>query len=726
LPGAPGQRAIVASRCPQPDYTRGVLVWKLFTRRVVAKVFLAIGVGVGIALLVQARADSLAEASRLKDETRKWADNIVQLFIGAVEHSMLRGDGIEVKASLDELEARVPTVDVRLYDQRGIEVFGAKPPPPSLSALPAGVAAIVTRAAGPGEQVEAGDRVFRPIPNEERCHSCHFAAGSLRGVIALDIDRQRYARARMDVLARILTAGFTHIMTARSSELLDEYFAELLREVPGINGVAVFDAGAELSYGKDIDGLDSGLIEQLLRPGATTRFEARAEGTLALVPLPMQERCVHCHDEPIGQHRGVLAVSMRSAAEASATGELESIIDHSLRFIMLSKLGRRIADFLDAVAETEAARELELYDELGRLYWTTTHPRPPPPVAEVLATGQTVHLLEGTGMGERLVAIAPLRNKAGCMQCHGSDSPLRGAVSVSVSTAIAAEASDKSMRRRTFFTGVNLLGILFMLGGLLQYFVARPVKRIGDVAEEVGKGNLGVSVERADPEGDEIARLGLRINEMVRGLRTKMHLEKFVSRGAAEAAAGAGLRAISRTGERRAATVLFSDIRGFTSYSENVAPEVVVEMLNRLLRAQAEVVAACGGDIDKYVGDELMAVFTSADAARRAVLCAVQMIDAVRAARKQGETLAVGIGISSGDVIHGAIGHEERMDFTVIGDVVNTGARLCSVAARDEILISAAVRESAGDIEGIAMQPVQPLALKGKREPLQVFRVERT
>jgi adenylate cyclase len=85
----------------------------------------------------------------------------------------------------------------------------------------------------------------------------------------------------------------------------------------------------------------------------------------------------------------------------------------------------------------------------------------------------------------------------------------------------------------------------------------------------------------------------------------------------------------------------------------------------------------------------------------------------------------VGIGISSGDVVYGAIGHEERMDFTVIGDVVNTGSRLCSAAARDEILISAAVREAAGDIEGVRVQSVQPLALKGKREPLQIFKVDR-
>jgi adenylate cyclase len=316
------------------------------------------------------------------------------------------------------------------------------------------------------------------------------------------------------------------------------------------------------------------------------------------------------------------------------------------------------------------------------------------------------------------------------MRCHGEDSALRGAVAVTVSTAVAEQARRASWNRRRMFTGLNLLGILVILAALLQYLVARPVKRIGEVADEVGKGNLEVTVTRADPDGDEISRLGSHINQMVHGLRTKMQLEKFVSRGTAEAAAGAGLQAISRTGERRAVTVLFSDIRGFTGYSERSEPEAVVEMLNRLLQAQAEVVGELGGDIDKFVGDELMAVFTGPDAELAAVRCAVRMLEAVAAARRSDETLGVGIGISAGDVVYGAIGHEQRMDFTVIGDVVNTGARLCSAAAAGEILVSELVYRAAailaGDVEesaGIDFESGEPLVLKGKRDPFPVYRV---
>jgi adenylate cyclase len=241
------------------------------------------------------------------------------------------------------------------------------------------------------------------------------------------------------------------------------------------------------------------------------------------------------------------------------------------------------------------------------------------------------------------------------------------------------------------------------------------------VADAVGEGNLDVSVARADAGGDEVARLGHRVNHMVSGLRAKTQLEKFVSRGAAHAAEAAGLRGVARLGERRAAAVLFSDIRGFTTFSETVSPEAVVEMLNRVLDAQARVVVAHGGDIDKFVGDELMAVFQGQGAEVRAVASAVEMIRAVHDARVAGESFAVGVGVACGEVIYGAMGSEARMDFTVIGDVVNTGARLCSAAEADEVLVTDAVaRACTGEIADVELVPHEPLHVKGKREPVVV------
>lgn len=689
-----------------------------------AKVFLAIGVGVGIALLLQAHCESQNEADTLKAEANQWAERVAQLFVGAVERAMLRGDGIDVRESIADLEQRVPGIHVQIFDHRGIEVFGVKPPPPAPHEIPAEVAAVMDE---PERRLAEGGHVVRAVPNEERCHRCHEAGDRLRGVLAIDFATERCVATRERLLAQIIAEGFTQVMSGRQAKLLDDYFRELSRATGGTGAVAVYDADAELVFGEPIPGIEPALLEPLLAPGAAASYQTMERGRLALVPLPMQDRCVACHDDPIGAPRGVLAVALTDggAGETSVLMELEGTIDTSLRFIMLSRMGRRIADFLDAVARNGAVERLVLYDHRGRRFWTTEHPAPPPHVADVLASGEPLYFFSGQGMGERLHTIAPLPNREGCIQCHGSGSALRGAVEVSVSTAVAERASRASMQRRTWFTAFNLLGILVILATVLQYLVARPVRAIGDIADEVSRGNLSVSVARADPEGDEIARLGDRINEMVRGLRTKMHLEKFVSRGAVEAATGAGARAISRAGERRSATVLFSDIRGFTAYSERARPEDVVEMLNRLLRAQAESVVAFGGDIDKFVGDELMAIFTGDDAEQQAVSCALHMLDAVAAARRAGETLSVGIGISSGEVVYGAVGHEARMDFTVIGDVVNTGARLCSAAGEDEILVSPSVRERVGEHPDIHFSPGEPLALKGKSEPVPVFRARR-
>ncbi|WP_428262438.1 adenylate/guanylate cyclase domain-containing protein [Haliangium sp.] len=704
-------------------------------RRMAVKVFLAIGLLVGTLLALQAWTDVRREVATLRAQSEGAATDIARLFIGAVEHSMLQGEGLQVKALVAELKDRLskahaenqlPDAQVHIYDQRGIEVFAPDPPAPSRDEIPPDVLRVLDE---DRRHLGDGGRVFRPVDNEDRCHACHKADSALRGVISLAFDQDRCNQTRREVLARVVSDGFTHIMTAERSQFLDTYFLELEQDSPGVERVAVFDADADVFFGRAIDDLDVGAVTALLAEGGEPRYQPRAGGgDLALVPLPMQDRCIRCHDDEIGAVRGVLAVALAPATGADSTcssGELESVIDTSLRYIMLSRLGRRIADFLDAVATTDAVRELVLYDNLGRRYWTTTHPVPPPHVAKVVAQGQPLIEVTGAGEDERVRAVAPLVNRRECRRCHGAGSELRGVVSVSLSTAVAARMAQDTLERRAWFTALTLLAILFILAGLLHYLVVRPVHRIGDVADEVGRGNLAVVVDHADQNGDEIARLGQRINEMVHDLRAKTHLEKFVSRGAAAAAAGAGMTAIARSGERRAATVLFSDIRGFTAYAEIVAPETVVEMLNRMLQAQADVVGNFGGDIDKFVGDELMAVFQGPNAEARAVLCATRMIDAVHRVRKHGDPLSVGIGVSTGDVIYGAIGHETRMDFTVIGDVVNIGARLCAGATADEILVSDAVRIAVGPVEDLAFEAAPPMKLKGKREPQVVYRVHR-
>ncbi len=698
------------------------MVWlRQLSGRMVTKIFLAIGLVVGAALIVKGQADGRRLADVMRRETQLSAHALARSIVASIDHAMLQGEGISVKALIEELKHRLPAATIQIYDPRGLEVFAPRPPPPRPETLPPAVAA----ALDDGQRRTDAGVIVKPIAHEPRCARCHRKEDRLRGALALRLDERSCAERRDRTVARIVEAGFTHVMTARNADELDAYFAELVARAPGVRAVAVLDAAGDPAFASAEDVvLDPDAVSAALQPGATPTFVPAADdGMLATVPLRMDERCVECHEEALGATRGVLAVVLAAPAPGCAAEELEALTEVSLRYIMLSALGRRIADFLDAVATTGAVTELELYDPQGRRYWTTTHPPPPARLAGVLGGGAATITTIGAGAGERVEVVEPLPNRKECTRCHGVASPLRGAVAVSLSTAQAAAERRDAVRASTIFTGATLAGILVILGALLQFLVVRPVNRIGQVADAVGLGNLDVTVRPADPLGDEMSRLGARVNEMVVGLRTKSALEKFVSRGTAAAAAGAAAGTAHPEGERRQMTVLFSDIRGFTTYSEERAPEEVVAALNQLLGVQAEAVQRFGGDIDKFIGDELMALFWGADAERRAIACAVAMIDAVAALGR--DELEVGVGVHAGEVVYGAIGHRERLDFTVIGDVVNTGARLCSAAAGGEILVSVVAREAAGDVDGVSFEPRAPLPLKGKRKPFDVVAAHR-
>jgi adenylate cyclase len=268
-----------------------------------------------------------------------------------------------------------------------------------------------------------------------------------------------------------------------------------------------------------------------------------------------------------------------------------------------------------------------------------------------------------------------------------------------------------------------VLTIVFLYLGL-RALVVRPVATMGDVADRVGQGQLEIRVPVRTQ--DEIGRLARRLNAMIEEIRKKLELSKFVSKatmGTVDAAAST----VHRMGERTRLTVLFSDVRGFTAFSETVEPEEVVVMLNRYLEAQAEVVERHGGDIDKFVGDELMAIFRGPDMEARALACALEMVEVVErindALPSDVPRLQIGVGLNVGEVVLGAMGARNRMDFTVIGDAVNLAARLCSAAEPGQVLMTAAVRTAAGELGGVSFEPLPPLRAKGKREAIEVLGV---
>lgn len=183
-------------------------------------------------------------------------------------------------------------------------------------------------------------------------------------------------------------------------------------------------------------------------------------------------------------------------------------------------------------------------------------------------------------------------------------------------------------------------------------------------------------------------------------------------------------------GEKRHVAVLFVDIRGFTPMSENLAPEEVVSILNEYLALTTASILDNEGTLDKFIGDATMAVFNAPfdldDYVYKAILTAIAIRDgseelAEKLQQKFGKTISYGIGVNMGDAVVGNIGCEFRMDYTAIGDTVNTAARLESRAQAGEILISEAVCEH---LQGrIRTEPVGDMELKGKSKPVKVYRL---
>ena len=183
-------------------------------------------------------------------------------------------------------------------------------------------------------------------------------------------------------------------------------------------------------------------------------------------------------------------------------------------------------------------------------------------------------------------------------------------------------------------------------------------------------------------------------------------------------------------GEEREVSILFTDIRGFTSMSENMEPEQVVMTLNEYFSEMIDIVFKHNGTLDKIIGDELMVVFgaplAAEDDTERALNTAVEMQNKIKELnniRKQrGEDpVLVGAGINKGFVVSGNIGSRDMMDYTVIGDTVNLGSRLCSAAGPGEIIVSKEVIKNQED--NFSFEELKPIMVKGKKDKINIFKV---
>lgn len=268
---------------------------------------------------------------------------------------------------------------------------------------------------------------------------------------------------------------------------------------------------------------------------------------------------------------------------------------------------------------------------------------------------------------------------------------------------------------------------------LSSYFIARsflrPLNVLSASMRKVTEGTLDVRAPVTS--NDEIGAVTGQFNAMVEGLRERETIRETFGRYVDENVAATILdRQRDTNGEIREATILFTDIAGFTTIAEYLAPHELVKALNQYLETVLEPIRAHGGIVNTFIGDGLFASFNMPlaceDHACAAVRAAIDIQRAVgsRTFGDQGVALATRVGISSGPVIGGSVGAGRRMSFTLLGDTVNLAARLEELNKHHgtRILVSQSTRDLCG--ERFAFDTLGAVPVRGRSEAIAIYSVD--
>jgi class 3 adenylate cyclase len=305
--------------------------------------------------------------------------------------------------------------------------------------------------------------------------------------------------------------------------------------------------------------------------------------------------------------------------------------------------------------------------------------------------------------------------------------------------AVAIPQSDftehyEALRKQTFY--LTLLAILLTVLAVLTFVrrLAKPLRSLVKAANRVRYGELDITLPPVTR--DEIGQLTLAMSEMVAGLRERETIREAFGRYVTEEVAEKVLadpEAMRLGGVRRRVTILMSDLRGFTARSNQLDPEDLIHLLNEYLGEMTLAILANEGLIVEFIGDAILVLFgatgSRTDDAERAARCALEMhtrLDALNVALlgRGISVLQMGIGVHTGDVIVGNIGSEHRIKFGVVGDAVNTTARVEALTVGGQILVSESTGE--GLSASLKRGPPATTRVKGLTKPLVVYELLRT
>ncbi|MBN2725892.1 HAMP domain-containing protein [Candidatus Mcinerneyibacteriota bacterium] len=306
----------------------------------------------------------------------------------------------------------------------------------------------------------------------------------------------------------------------------------------------------------------------------------------------------------------------------------------------------------------------------------------------------------------------------------------RGTITVEYSREAIGKLLQRVLFKTIGLTTADLV-IVVLFVYLIFTVIVKPLNQLHQGVEALARGNYQTTVNVKS--NDEIGDLTREFNNMVASLREKEIIRDMFSKYLSPDIADYILKnrdKVSFGGEVVKLSIMFADIRGFTSFSEKLPPKDIVRFLNSYLTRMVDIVFQYHGTLDKFLGDGLLAIYGAPvpdeNHAYHAVQAGLAMIEHMKEYNKQRlswgeEPIYLGIGINSGDTLVGNIGSGQRTEYTVIGDTVNTASRLEGLAGENELLISAATYEQVKDLAECV--PLGDFIVKNRVEPVTVYKV---
>ena len=284
-----------------------------------------------------------------------------------------------------------------------------------------------------------------------------------------------------------------------------------------------------------------------------------------------------------------------------------------------------------------------------------------------------------------------------------------------------------------------LLPVVFWIASrLLQKQLLDPLFNLRGEAGAIAEGDLNQAIANTD-RSDEIGQLAKSFASMRDAVRrtildlkqTNISIERFVPHAFLAIIGKPSIVEVELgDNKRKNMTVLFSDIRSFTTLSEKMTPDENFAFINTYLAHMGPVIRTHNGFIDKYIGDAIMALFEDADDALRAGLAMHDALEGFNAERRASglEPIGIGIGLNTGSLMLGTIGEKHRMDGTVISDAVNLASRIESLTKEYHVglLISQYTYEQLADPRAYDIRPIDVVVVKGKTRPVTIFEVFQT